>query len=310
MSREFPNVQQNDFIDEGLLDLLKRDLAVLTTFSGEGAPENTPDGIFYNDLLNKQIATKNEKIIDYKVGTPNSGSLERSYQPLHSQLTLFSSITPTNNSLISFKKVLSITTFFCSLNLNNVDTFKSAFNLGALAYKNKISVTDIAEQSVGIEKFKEPLITETPFKTGDVVFSLSNTKTGGWIRLEDSLTIGSFMSGASYNGDDYKNLYLLMWNHPYSSLQTMYGGTTEKGASASADWESNKRLKLPSKHELFTARPGEVVLEANKPVEKQLFLQEGVYEITLVGGAGGGAACGRGGRRDGGGNTSNAIGGS
>lgn len=309
MSRDFPNVQQNDFIDEGLLDLLKRDLAVLTTFSGEGVPDDGPDGVFYNDLLNKQIATKDEKIIDYKVGTPNSGTLERSYQPLHQELTLFSSIIPTNNSVISFKTALSITTFFCSLNLNNVDTFKSAFKFGELAYKNKISVTDIADQSVGVEKFEEGLITEPPFKTGDIVFSLSNTKTGGWIRLDDSLTIGSFISGAAYNGNDYKNLYLLMWTHPDSSVQTMYGGAAEKGASATDDWENNKRLKLPSKHSLFQTRPGDVVLEANEPVEKELFLRKGVYEITLVGGAGGGAGCGKGGGSNVGGNTANAIGG-
>lgn len=309
MSREFPDVQQDDFIDEGLLDLLKRDLAVLTTFSGEGAPENAPDGVFYNDLLNKEIASIDEKIIDYKVGTPNSGTLERSYQPLHPELTLFSEVIPTKDSVISFNTALSITTFFCSLNLSNLDTFKSAFNFGALAYKNKISVTDIADQSVGVEKFEEPLITESPFKTGDVVFSLSNNKTGGWIRLEDSLTIGSFISGASYNGNDYKNLYLLMWNHPDSSVQTMYGDAAEKGASATEDWENNKRLQLPSKHSLFTTRPGDVVLESNEPVEKELFLREGVYEITLVGGAGGGAASGGGGGSNVGGNTANAIGG-
>lgn len=309
MSREFPDVQRSDFIDEGLLNLLKRDLAVLTTFSGEGAPENGPEGVFYNDLLNKEIATKDEKIIDYKVGTPNSGSLERSYQPLHPELTLFSNVIPTNNSLVSFTTLLSITTFFCSLNLKNIDTFKAAFNFGDLAYKNKISLTDIADQSVGVEKFEEPLITESPFKTGDVVFSLSNTKSGGWVKLEDSVTIGSFISGASYNGNDYKNLYLLMWNHPEASVQTMYGQTSEKGASATEDWDANKRLRLPSKHSLFTKQPGSILFEANEPAEKEVFLREGVYEITLVGGAGGGAASGGGGGSNVGGNTANAIGG-
>lgn len=284
MSREFPDVQRSDFIDEGLLKLLQRDLAALTTFSGEGAPENGPEGVFYNDLLNRVIATKDEKIIDYKVGTPNSGSLERSYQPLHSELTLFSNIVPEKNSVVSFKSLLSITTFFCSLDLKNLDTFKAAFGFGDLAYKNKISLTDVTDQTVGVEKFKEPLITEPPFKTGDVVFSLSNTKTEGWVRLEDSITVGSFISGATYNNPDYKNLYLLMWNHPETSVQTMYGNTTDKGESALEDWDANKRLMLPSKHSLFTSQPDTTLTSDFVKVEREFNLKAGLYEVYLVGG--------------------------
>ena len=164
MSREFPEVRPEDYIDSGLLDLLKRDLAALTTFSGEGAPTNAPEGAFYNDLKNKTLSCNGETIINYKAGMLNKDTLERKYQPLNAELTQYSNVTPLKNSLISKTSVLAITSYFTSLNLANLASFKSELKLGNLAAKNKVSTNDIANQTISINKFKEPFRTKKLWK--------------------------------------------------------------------------------------------------------------------------------------------------
>lgn len=298
MSREFPNVRQTDYIDTGLLDLLKRDVSALSSFSGEGTPSNAPQGTFYDDTVNGVLACDGNTIIDYRNGYETSANLAAKYQPVNEELTKYASVTvPSTGGLLCNTSVIAMSSYFRLLNLTSVSAFKNSLELGTLANKSVVKTEDFIDFTLQPDKFEEPLLEDAPFKTGDILYSLSNAGKAGWIRLEDNVTLGGELSGAVYRGATYKNLYTLMWERTDTVCYTMTGDPAEKGVSADADWSANKRLTLPSKRSLFNGPTNTIIVETTAEISKTLTLQApGYYEIYVVTGGGGSASSGSGGK--------------
>lgn len=83
------------------------------------------------------------------------------------------------------------------------------------------------------------------WQTGDIKVSFTNTVPDGWL-LVNNTTIGNDLSGSTYIGDDYFNLYSVVWAFAQNDdLLTSGGAATTKGLTALADWGANKRLYLP-----------------------------------------------------------------
>jgi hypothetical protein len=70
---------------------------------------------------------------------------------------------------------------------------------------------------------------------GALTFSLNSVR-DGYLPLNGG-TIGTVTSGATYQGDDYKSLFTVIWGVAFIA-----GG---RGASADADWAANKTATLP-----------------------------------------------------------------
>lgn len=298
MSREFPDIQQSDYIDVGLLNLLRRDLAALTTFSGEGRPTGAPTGTMYDDTVNKVLACDGQTIIDYGHGYNTTVNLADKYQPLSTTLTKFASVNvPASGGMTDGTSVFPISAYFRGLNLTSEATLTTTLELGELAYKSKLGTSDFLDFNLTREKFEDGLITESPFSTGDVVFSLNNVGRPGWVRLGENVTLGNTVSGATYRGDMYKDLYVKMWQNPELECYDMFGNVVEKGATADVDWSANRRIRMVDKLEMFSGRPTTVMADevsAGFQLEFQC-KYSGYYDLHLVSGGGGSATCGSGG---------------
>lgn len=80
-------------------------------------------------------------------------------------------------------------------------------------------------------------------KTGDVKFSISPNASIGWIAYGFyGQTLGSVASGATFAGEEVRNLYRLIWNTFDDSNSPVSGG---RGANADADFDANKKITLP-----------------------------------------------------------------
>lgn len=75
---------------------------------------------------------------------------------------------------------------------------------------------------------------------GTLITFLGIAAPSGWIMCTG--TIGSATSGATVAGGKYANLYVTLWNSLSDSAAPIVGG---RGASAYADFASNKPLTLP-----------------------------------------------------------------
>ena len=86
------------------------------------------------------------------------------------------------------------------------------------------------------------------FYTGDYVLTLSNVFRPGWLQCNDS-TIGSSFSGASNFGNRVLPLFLTLWNNVSSAYVPIFdsaGNPSNRGVSAIADFNADKRLQLTS----------------------------------------------------------------
>lgn len=120
------------------------------------------------------------------------------------------------------------------------------------------------------------------YSTGDIKPRLDATPETGWVRLNGN-TIGSATSGASERANgDCEDLFLHLWNKISDSGAPVIGG---RGASAAADWASNKRLTLPNMQERVLAG-----VRGMGGTATSLFLPETMADPTIVAAAGGSAA--------------------
>lgn len=78
------------------------------------------------------------------------------------------------------------------------------------------------------------------FSTGDRIESYAAGKPG-WLLMNDGGTIAK-TSGATYNGEELRALFELLWNQQNNTKCPVSGG---RGASGSADFDANKNLRLP-----------------------------------------------------------------
>jgi hypothetical protein len=84
------------------------------------------------------------------------------------------------------------------------------------------------------------------FQTGDVKTTYSVTAPAGWVLLNGN-TIGNPLSGASGFADNStQNLFTLLWQNCPSLLVYSAGTQVARGATAAADWSTNRALAVPN----------------------------------------------------------------
>jgi hypothetical protein len=82
------------------------------------------------------------------------------------------------------------------------------------------------------------------WSTGDIKLTYKTSADDGWVFADDG-SIGNTMSGATTLASaDCYDLFMLMWNNNYCTLQSFSGATSTK-TTAIQDWTANKRLILP-----------------------------------------------------------------
>src|SRR5213078_1640520 len=94
-------------------------------------------------------------------------------------------------------------------------------------------------------KILSSIVGNSFFQTGDIVMNW-NSALGtrpGWAEFGDNTTFGKTGTGASYQGQQYFNLYSFLWDH----ITDAYAPVTPagRGVSALADWNAGKYIKVP-----------------------------------------------------------------
>ena len=113
-----------------------------------------------------------------------------------------------------------------------------------------IALVTASGQELDGENFAQVLaaVQSMGFSTGDVKYTYQPQIPFGWLELNGG-TIGRSGSGASsLDNDRARPLYLLLWNTYSNDVIPVTGG---RGASAVADWDAGKPLKLFDDRNLF-----------------------------------------------------------
>lgn len=296
MSQLLDDVKSTDYIDEGLVKLLNRDLAALTCMSGEILPEITEENLFHNNLTDRHFYTYEDgewkKVFYYKKPYFNSKYMEEYYQKLHDNLTQFSNVTPELNQFIAYNTPVSFTNYFRDTFLYNTSTtaVSSALSIGELARFSGVSNVYIKDYSITPDKIQNPQSTVPQFVPGDICLSLNKNGKANFIKLAVGVTVGNNASGANYVGSRFKDLFVALWNNPKLNLQNMRGVVTTRGDSAEADWNTNCRMCLPDTPKKYDNVVGLKIFEGTSGSKTFTVTVPGYYHVTLVGGGGGGWA--------------------
>ena len=256
MSRVFEDVSNTDYIDTGLLRLLERDRAALSTMSGYTTFTSPIQYLFYLNLATKTLNTlhdsKDDVVIDFSHRIANSDSIKRLMQPLNENLTRFSGVSVSGQGLISHNAFVTMSKFFNNdFKTENVTECRNSIGLGELALQNKIDGSDIPDNELTLSKFKASILVDDQFSTGDIFYSYRNDTRNGCLLLGDGFTMGGNLSGGTYRNVAYKELFSVLWQNPDAILYTSTGNLTTKGENAESDFNANKRILLPRKLSLF-----------------------------------------------------------
>ncbi len=95
-------------------------------------------------------------------------------------------------------------------------------------------------------KHLDATVNEGTSLTGDYLLSLKEAPRSGWILCDDE-TIGNYYSNATHTGNQYLQLYLLIWNTVSNAHAPIYnedGELDERGDTAFDDWDADKQLNL------------------------------------------------------------------
>lgn len=296
MSQLLDDVKSTDYIDEGLVKLLNRDLAALTCMSGEILPEATEENLFHNNLTDRHFYTYEEgewkKVFYYKKPYFNSKYMEEHYQKLHDNLTQFSNAKAELNQFIAYDTPVSFTNYFRDTFLYNTSAtaVSSVLSIGELAYFSGVSNVYIKDYSITPDKIQNPQSTVPQFVPGDICLSLNKNGKANFIKLAVGVTVGNNASGANYVGSRFKDLFVALWNNPKLNLQNMRGVVTSRGDSAEADWNTNCRMCLPDTPKKYDNIAGLKIFEGTSGSKTFTVTVPGYYHVTLVGGGGGGWA--------------------
>ena len=89
------------------------------------------------------------------------------------------------------------------------------------------------------------VIQNSVFQTGDIVMNWNGAPGSrpGWASFGDNTTFGNIGSSATYQGQQYFNLYKFLWEH----ILNTYAPVTPpgRGVSALADWNAGKNIRVP-----------------------------------------------------------------
>ncbi len=81
------------------------------------------------------------------------------------------------------------------------------------------------------------------FETGFILPFPKRVAPNGFIMATEGYSIGNTLSGADYEGNDYKNLYALLWENAEIS-DNMAIISSVKGVSWNADWDIGKTITI------------------------------------------------------------------
>jgi microcystin-dependent protein len=120
----------------------------------------------------------------------------------------------------------------------------------------------------------------TSFHTGMLMPYCGSTAPTGWI-LCDGGTIGTVASGADNNLATMQDLFEQLWSYTTSSVDWLpiydsVGAFTTRGASATADWNANKRLALPQIQGKTVASVDQMIVSATFTVLTSILTLENV----------------------------------
>ena len=296
MAQNLQDVKSTDYIDDGLIKLLNRDMCALTCMSGEELPENTDEGLFHNNLTDRYFYTNEDgvwkKVLYYKRPYFNKTYMETHYQQLNENLTKFSEQTPLNDSFIAYDTVVSFSTYFRNTILyeSSPTALSTSIGLGKISTLNGISNVYLKENSIPPEKLQNSLATTPQFYPGDICLSFNKSGKANFIKLAVGVTVGNNASGANYVGPRFKDLFVALWNNPDLQLQNMRGVITNRGESPEVDWNTNCRMCLPDSPKKYDNTVGLTIFNSTSGSKTFTVTVPGYYHVTLIGGGGGGWA--------------------
>lgn len=301
MVQNLKEVKSTDYIDDGLIDLLERDLSALTLMSGDSFPNDETEDLFYNDMKNKIFYQQNdgvwEKVIEYSSGKENVKNLERKYQPLNQNLTKYSSVTIRNQGFVVNGNLYPITNYFKQtlMTYPSYDSFFKGLGLGAISKLNAISNVYIKDYSITPEKLSNTLVSTPVFKSGDICTSFNKNGKNGFLKLANNISVGNYSSGATYSGVQFKDLFKELWKRSDLQLLNVRGAVVNKSNNSDTDWNTNCRMMLPNALNVFQTSVGKVLFESSKPETSYTFnvTIPGYYHVTIVGCGGGSFAYSR-----------------
>lgn len=258
---KYPHIEPTDYIDESLEHILARDDAAKHGFRRLSSfPSVTANDIGMKIYLvgqgNFQLISVNpepqwKQLSDDSRNIAYIDWVMENYQPISNLLTSLAKLKEAANALPYFNGPEDLQPIPLSGYMKNLLTLTDnkeiidALQLGsASSLDYPIDGKYIMNDSIPSGALSSELITNFGFSTGDYKFTLKTAPDQGWVMADDG-SIGSATSGATNraNADTY-DLFTLLWNNPYCTLQTFSGGETEK-TTALEDWRSNKRLLLP-----------------------------------------------------------------
>lgn len=301
MVQNLKEVKSTDYIDDGLIDLLERDLSALTLMSGDSFPNDETEDLFYNDMKNKIFYQQNdgvwEKVIEYNSGKENVKNLERKYQPLNRNLTKYSSASINNQGFVVNGNLYPVTNYFKQtlMTCPSYDSLFKGLGLGSISKLNGISNVYIKDYSITPEKLSNTLVSTPVFKSGDICTSFNKNGKNGFLKLANNISVGNYSSGATYSGVQFKDLFKELWKRSDLQLLNVRGAVVKKSNNSDTDWNTNCRMMLPNSPNVFQTSVGKVLFESSKPETTYTFnvTIPGYYHVTIVGGGGGSVAYSR-----------------
>ena len=148
--------------------------------------------------------------------------------------TLYNVLGGSKGDIKSFSNTLESGT---SVNLNATTNLLNGFEMTTSGTLNKLMISESTAKS-SFTGDKVPVI-----PTGTIKFTGKSSPDTGWILIQEG-TIGSASSGATVRANaDTINLYSNIWNTMSDINAPVSGG---RGASATADFNANKTIQLPS----------------------------------------------------------------
>lgn len=258
---KYPHIEPTDYIDESLGNILARDDAAKHGFrrlSSFPSVTNNDVGmkIYIVGRGNFQLIASDpepqwKQLSDDSRNTAYVDWVNDNFQPISKLLSSLTKLKEAADALPYFNGPEDLQPIALSgymkriLALTDNNEVVEALQLGSAAKLDyPIDGKYIAEGTLPLSAFSKELIQNIGFSTGDTKLTLKTSPDIGWVMADDG-SIGSATSGATNraNADTY-DLFCLLWNNPYCTLQTFSGGSTSK-TTVLEDWRSNKRLVLP-----------------------------------------------------------------
>ncbi len=282
MTQKYEEVLPTDFVDEGLVKLSDRDLSTVSNLSGDSSPVGVfPQSSIFNDLSARSLKLYDEILgwvdwLNYESPYDNQSTLNFKFQSLNETLSNFSDIEIAGRGLLSNGVLIPMSSFFPSL------TGGEVLGLSPLAYKDNVSLSEIENNSIGVEKFNPRLQVGESFAVGEILRSFRNDERVGFLKMSPGSRVGGPSSNANHKSLDYYNLFKLLVSKDSSVLYDSGGNVVEglDRTNPSQLFDNGVSVSLPTADVEVSESEGDIVtFKVNQPT---------YFKIEAVGGGGGG----------------------